>query len=59
MDIWHMTQANKQKQCCVRLPEELHRGAKLQAYKEGLSLQEWLIRLIVQDLSDKLAAEEK
>lgn len=40
----------KQKQCCVRLPEDLHRKAKLRAYEEGLSLQQWVIELMTEEL---------
>lgn len=38
------------KNCCVRLPVDLHRRAKLQAYKCGMTLQEYIIALIEHDL---------
>jgi len=41
------------KNCCVRLPADLHRLAKLQAYKEGSTLQEWVIRLIQEKLKEE------
>ena len=41
---------NKPKQCCVRLNEEVHRKAKLRAYSEGMTLQDWLTELILQEL---------
>lgn len=34
------------KNCCVRLPESLHKAAKIQAYKEGINLQTWISDLI-------------
>lgn len=34
------------KMCCVRLPEDTHRYAKLEAYRCGMSLQDWIITLI-------------
>lgn len=34
------------KQCCVRLPPDLHAQAKSFAYKHGLTLQAWIARLI-------------
>ena len=46
-----MDQKKINKNCCVRLPEELHRRAKLHAYASGISLQEWLIQLIESALS--------
>jgi predicted RNA-binding Zn-ribbon protein involved in translation (DUF1610 family) len=42
------------KNCCIRLPESLHRQAKLQAFKEGKNLQNWVAELI----SIKLASRE-
>lgn len=38
------------KNCCVRLPGELHRLAKLKAYEQGITLQEYMINLIKTDL---------
>ena len=37
----------------VRLPEDLHRRAKLQAYKEAKSLQEWIASLVEHKLKDR------
>ncbi len=39
------------KQCCVRLPEELHHKAKLKAYEQGMTLQSWISYLIEKELS--------
>ena len=44
-----MTKINKN--CCVRLPEELHRETKLRAYENGLSLQAWIIDAIEKHLA--------
>lgn len=38
------------KNCCVRLPTELHRLAKLRAYELDSTLQEWIIKLIEEAL---------
>lgn len=43
-----MTKVNKN--CCVRLPEELHRRAKLAAYSNGITLQEWIETIITNAL---------
>jgi hypothetical protein len=34
------------KNCVVRLPETIHRQAKLRAFNEGKTLQEWVLNLI-------------
>lgn len=39
------------KNCCVRLPADLHRRAKLLAYQKGLTLQELVTLLIESALS--------
>lgn len=44
-----MDKANKN--CCVRMPENLHRQAKLQAFKEGKNLQLWIAELILERLN--------
>ena len=49
MSIYSMAK-NIHKNCCVRLPADLHRRAKLQAYKFGMTLQEYIIALIEHDL---------
>jgi predicted HicB family RNase H-like nuclease len=41
------------KQCSIRLPAELHRQAKLRAYEEAKTLQDWLIDLIRAQLAKK------
>lgn len=41
------------KQCCIRLEPDLHRRAKLKAYEEGMTLQEWLAMLILERLKQK------
>lgn len=41
------------KNCAVRLPEALHREAKVAAYKAGLTLQEYIINLIHRDLEEQ------
>jgi predicted HicB family RNase H-like nuclease len=38
------------KNCCVRLPPELHRKAKLKAYEKGVTIQKWVITLIYDEL---------
>jgi len=40
----------KQKQCCVRIPEDLHNEAKAFAYKHGFTLQAWIAYLITDAL---------
>lgn len=37
---------NSKKFCSVRLPKEVHSLAKSEAYKSGLTLQEWILQLI-------------
>ena len=39
--------------CSVRLPVEIHSLAKLEAYKSGLTLQEWMLRIIKISLNIK------
>lgn len=39
------------KSCCVRLPTVLHKQAKLKAYQQGITLQEWVISLLTKELS--------
>jgi predicted HicB family RNase H-like nuclease len=39
----------KQKQCCVRIPEKLHSWAKGHAYHSGLSLQDYICSLIEEE----------
>lgn len=41
----------KNKQCCVRLPEELHWKVKMAAAYSGLTLQEWMIVVLENELS--------
>lgn len=51
MRDWRKKRMNKTiKNCCVRIPADLHRLAKLQAYKEDTTLQEWIIDLIQEKL---------
>lgn len=38
------------KNCCVRLPPLLHKGAKILAVKEGKKLQDWVANLIEEKL---------
>ncbi len=47
-DTLHMTKEIKQ--CCVRLPDHLHRKAKTFAYSQGTTLQAWIERLIQKEL---------
>jgi len=42
------------KSCCIRLPVDLHRLAKLKAYEEGKTLQSWLIEILSQKLEVKI-----
>lgn len=47
----------KQKKfCSVRLPRDIHSLAKLEAYKSGTTLQEWILMIIKINLNIK---EEK
>lgn len=39
--------------CCIRMTEDLHRQAKLQAYVEGKNLQSWVAELITMALKAK------
>ncbi len=41
------------KNCCIRMTEDLHRQAKLQAYLEGKNLQKWVADLITLTLKAK------
>lgn len=45
------------KQCCVRIPEELHRELKSVAYKHGWSMQDFLISIIKNELDQILLLE--
>jgi|GEM_PF-6575389 len=42
-----------EKYLAIRIDGDLHRRAKLQAYKEGKSIQEWLAHVIENKLKDK------
>lgn len=42
-----------QKFLSIRVEDDLHRRAKLQAYKEGKSIQEWIANLVENKLKDK------
>lgn len=48
----------KQKQCCVRIPEKLHHWAKGHAYHSGLSLQDYICLLIQREKRVEEAVEE-
>lgn len=39
----------------VRLTEDMHRKAKVQSYKEGKSMQDWIIELIANRLKDRVS----
>jgi predicted HicB family RNase H-like nuclease len=39
--------------CCVRLPEELHARAKTWAYIQKMTLQQYIIKLIDEDVNNK------
>lgn len=41
------------KNCCVRLPESLHRAAKVKAYQEGKNLQDWVMEIVAEKLQTK------
>lgn len=43
--------ADNQKQCCVRLPADLHRWAKSYAYSQGITLQEFIRDLLMKEFS--------
>ncbi len=45
------------KNCCVRLPDKLHRIAKLHAYSIGMTLQDFLIEILKKELQDKFSKE--
>lgn len=38
------------KNCCVKLPVDLHRVAKLEAYRRGLTLQDFVIELLQKEI---------
>jgi HNH endonuclease len=42
----------------VRIPEDLHRRAKLEVYRKGLSLQDWLRVLIETGLAEPVDASD-
>lgn len=37
----------------VRLPYDLHHRAKLEAYTHGMTLQEWMIKLLEKEFNGK------
>lgn len=47
------------KQCCVRIPEELHRRLKLAAYEKGWNMQTFLIDIITNTLDEMKELEEE
>jgi predicted HicB family RNase H-like nuclease len=49
MEIIH----EKTKLCAIRMAPDLHRVAKLAAYTNGVTLQEWLANLIKKELRIK------
>jgi len=40
--------------CSVRLPKEVHSSAKSEAYKSGVTLQEWILQLIKLKLKENI-----
>jgi predicted HicB family RNase H-like nuclease len=44
---------SESKHCSVRIPESLHRLAKLKAYEAGMTLQSWIEKLIKESLEKK------
>jgi predicted HicB family RNase H-like nuclease len=36
--------------CTVKLPEKLHRKMKLTAFKEGMTLQSWILYVLEESL---------
>lgn len=46
------------KQCCIRIPDDLHRRAKLHAYSTGFTLQSYIIHLIEWDLKLREAGQK-
>ena len=41
------------KKYTFRLPEDLHRRAKLEAYRKGMTLQAWLCDIIIKALPNE------
>lgn len=47
------------KNCCVRLPEDLHRRVKLAAYESGHTLQNWIISILIDALIESRYSNKK
>lgn len=43
--------SEEKKYCSIRLPKEIHSLAKLEAYRSGLTLQDWILQMIKMKLN--------
>ena len=48
-----MTKEKISKNCCVRLPKDVHNKAKSFAYAHGLTLQEFIYMLVTKAITEE------